>query len=70
MGRWSLPIKNMKIQFTAEEIAQALKEYCRTYQGLELDKVELNVSASFSDEYGNYPEHDNVWATADFKIIP
>jgi len=70
MGRWSLPIKNMKIQFTAEEITQALTEYCSTYKSLKLSKIELGVDGHYVNEFGDGPEQENFWATADFEIMP
>lgn len=57
----------MKIQFTAEEIAQALKEYCHIYKSLRLSNITLAVALNI---YGDDPDQDDFWATADFEIIP
>jgi hypothetical protein len=57
----------MKVQFTQEELAQALTEYARTYKGIEISEVYLGCN--FADDY-DPPEIEEIYATADFKIIP
>jgi hypothetical protein len=59
----------MKIQFTNEEIVQALTEYCATYKSLKLGNVSLGVNDEDRGEYRG-PDHEDFYALADFEIIP